>query len=1416
MTQDMMNIRYGYSKLVARGLFSCAATCRFFILVLLMIAGIENVWAQTGVYYFINRGSGKSGDPLIKDISDLNNYFYLVPADNPQQANKRDAWFSSDYSAADGDSEKPYLTTYRTIKDAASVPTGVTNRPHNSVWILQESNESGYYYIIHAATGKYVVYGPPYSTKINRKSVHLESTTNPGNEAEFAITFNSEYYNFRPRNIGTGDNDNKYFNPAQQNYTAYYSNDSKTDGDADYFRGLVGLWKNNGVIEDGTGSDWKLETVTLTELPTISEVSEETNKVTVTGPSWLPAGYNIRYTFSAEGEPADPTATSTEMTNGEFTVTNAGTLKVVVERYGVLLSAVESKFVEPAQCKTPVITYSTEEGKVSIASETPNAAIYYTIDGETPTTPYNGPFGVADQQTVKAIATNTESGFRESEAASSKLVLNPTIILAATDYTYSGSAIVPNISSVMDGETPIDVKEYTVYSDNTNAGTATVNIVDNNGGDYIVYGSTTFTISKKDLAVTAKPKTITYGDAPTNAGVTYSGFVGEETAESVLSGELDYEYTYSQYDDVSSSTNTYTITPKGLTSSNYEITFAPGTLTVDQKEVGLDWSETTSFIYDGTSHCLTATATGMVNSDEIGVTVTGEQTNAGNYTATASELTGAKVGNYKLPAENTHAFTINPVELTVTANDHSITYGNAPSGNGVTYDGFVNGETESVLEGTLAYTYSYSQYGDVGTYTITPKGLTGVNYSISYVNGTLTVNPKALAVTAEAKTKVYGDADPELTYTSVGLINTDAITGDLSRVYGEDVGTYDISQGTLAAPNYTITYTGANLTITQKTLTVTANPKTITYGDAPTNDGVIYSGFAYYENENFLLGTLAYAYSYKQYGNVGEYTITPSGLINDNYSFTYVPGTLTVDQKEVGLDWSETTSFPYDGTSHCLTATATGIVNNDEVVVTVSGDQIAAGNHIATASGLTGTNAGNYKLPADNTQGFTITKAALSVTATDNAITYGQAPSGNGVTYDGFVNGETESVSGVLEGTVDYDYNYKQFGDVGTYTITPKGLTSNNYDISFVAGTLTVEQKEVGLTWDDATPSFTYDGEEHAPTATVTGMVNNDAITVTVLGAQTNAGVDYPATASLTGDKAGNYKLPTANTQLFTITQKSIGNGTLTSDYILDFGESNTILLTDDVIGSALVINTDYTVGNDTDPSTKYSLRTVTGIGNYTGSFSVRNAVVSFTTDSDQQEWSATFVAESSGATIGHALPEGVCAFIISGIEGEWAIPEPLDYIPAGVPVLLVSHKQINGFVVTDVESGDVTQDQKDRNMLEEVTEATTGYDSGTESAPFATKQIYVLYNNEFVFNKAGNMKKGKVYLNPNHTVPSSTPAPARLKIAWNDMTGIEDGRWKMEDGRSERWYTIDGRRLNGKPTTKGLYINNGNKVVIK
>ena len=48
------------------------------------------------------------------------------------------------------------------------------------------------------------------------------------------------------------------------------------------------------------------------------------------------------------------------------------------------------------------------------------------------------------------------------------------------------------------------------------------------------------------------------------------------------------------------------------------------------------------------------------------------------------------------------------------------------------------------------------------------------------------------------------------------------------------------------------------------------------------------------------------------------------------------------------------------------------------------------------------------------------------------------------------------------------------------------------------------------------------------------------------------------------------------------------------------------------------------------------------------------------------------------------------------------------------------------------------------------------------------------------------------------------------------DTTGVVDVRCKMEDGRNDGWYDLSGRKLDGKPTLKGIYINHGHKVVIK
>lgn len=217
--------------------------------------------------------------------------------------------------------------------------------------------------------------------------------------------------------------------------------------------------------------------------------------------------------------------------------------------------------------------------------------------------------------------------------------------------TYAGTPLTPVVVVTDLGRTLVEDTDYTVaYENNVNAGTATATVTGK--GDYTGEVTKQFTINKASLTVAAKPKTITYGNAPANDGVEYSGFVNNET-EIVLGDTLGYDYSYTQYGNVGN----YTITPSGLTSGNYEITFASGTLTVAQKEVGLSWNDTT-FTYNGSAQAPTATATGLVNGDTIGVTVSGAQTDAGSYTATVTALTGDKKGNYKLPAANTIAFTV--------------------------------------------------------------------------------------------------------------------------------------------------------------------------------------------------------------------------------------------------------------------------------------------------------------------------------------------------------------------------------------------------------------------------------------------------------------------------------------------------------------------------------------------------------------------------------------------------------------------------------------------------------------------------------------------------------------------------------------------------------------------------------------
>ena len=213
-------------------------------------------------------------------------------------------------------------------------------------------------------------------------------------------------------------------------------------------------------------------------------------------------------------------------------------------------------------------------------------------------------------------------------------------------------------------------------------------------------------------------------------------------------------------------------------------------------------------------------------------------------------------------------FTVTPRGITVTPDSgQAKTYGtNDPV---LTYTA-TNTVNNDVLSGSLTRTgYGTPAGENVGSYAITQGSLTSANnpnYTVTFNSGpTFAITPASLSVAADPKSKTYGTNDPALTYAASGFVNStvdgvtisdnagNSLSGSLTRAgfgtrAGENVGTYAITQGSLAAQNYTIAYTGANLSITPASLSVTADPKSKTYG---TNDPALT-----YAASGFVNGTV--------------------------------------------------------------------------------------------------------------------------------------------------------------------------------------------------------------------------------------------------------------------------------------------------------------------------------------------------------------------------------------------------------------------------------------------------------------------------------------------------------------------------------------------------------------------------------
>ena len=471
--------------------------------------------------------------------------------------------------------------------------------------------------------------------------------------------------------------------------------------------------------------------------------------------------------------------------------------------------------------------------------------------------------------------------------------------------------------------------------------------------------------------------------------------------------------------------------------------------------------------------------------------------------AGSTNITASQAGNtsYNAASNVIQAMVVGKATLTATADNKAKSYGDANPAFTITYSGFKNSETSAVLTVEPTGSSIATATTNVGTVDINVAGGLDDNYDFSYVKGTLTIAKATLTATADNKAKSYGDANPAFTITYSGFKNSETTavltvepTGSSIATATTNVGTVDIDVAGGLDDNYDFSYVKGTLTIAKATLTATADNKAKSYGDANPAFTITYSGFKNSETSAVLTVEPTGSSIATATTNVGTVDINVAGGLDNNYDFSYVKGTLTIAKATLTAT-ADNKAKSYGEENPAFTITYSGFKNSEtSAVLTVEPSAYS----IATATTNVGTVDIDVAGGLDDNYDFsyvkgtlTIAKAILTATADNKAKSYGDANSAFTITYSGFKNSET--TAGLTVEPSAYSIATATT-NVGTVDIDVAGGLDDNYDFSYVKGTLTIAKATLTATADnkaksygDANPAFTitYSGFKNSETTAV-------------------------------------------------------------------------------------------------------------------------------------------------------------------------------------------------------------------------------------------------------------------------------------------------------------------------------------------
>jgi hypothetical protein len=502
------------------------------------------------------------------------------------------------------------------------------------------------------------------------------------------------------------------------------------------------------------------------------------------------------------------------------------------------------------------------------------------------------------------------------------------------------------------------------------------------------------------LTVNAAPLVVTAANASRLYGDPNPAFTG--TISGVKNGDT-FGLSFSTAATATSPVGTYPIVPAlsdpNNKLSNYSVTINNGTLTINPAPLTVT-ATNASRVYGDPNPTFGFTVSGFVNGETSAVVsgapscTSADPTAAvGSYpiTCTVGTLTAA---NYTFATFVNGTLTVTPAPLSVAAANASMVYGDPLPAFSGTITGIKNGDNI-----TATYSTTATSASPVGAYPITPALVDPTsklgNYTVTSTNGTLTITPAPLAVTAANANMVYGDPLPALSGSITGLKNGDAITAAYSTAAtsASSVGTYAItpalSDPSGKLPNYTVVINNGVLTINPAPLTVSAASASRPYGSAnPAFTGTI-TGLKNGDNI-----TATYASAADATTNVGNYPIIPT-LVDPtaklgNYTVTSNNGTLTITAVPLTVTANDA-SRVYGDPNPAFTGTITGLLNGDNITFSASSaDPTAAVGTYPIVPVLVDPNGKlvNYTVTSNNGT-LTVTPAPLSVTAANATRQYG-------------------------------------------------------------------------------------------------------------------------------------------------------------------------------------------------------------------------------------------------------------------------------------------------------------------------------------------------------------------------------------------------------------------------------------------